>query len=886
MIAPGIAAAEQISSVVINGLETISEDKVRDVIDIEPDEEFSLAVIDRSIRYLRAWSVFDEISASPTMTPEGVEIVFSVREATIVSAIEVSGNYPFVENKVRKYLTLHAGDIYTPERVDEQIGRIKEFYARQGYVGTEVFVGQEENPEVNGVDLVFKISRGASLRYRNIVVEGNTAFPDSRFASALNTWKQYSESRLRASIEKLRNAYYSRGYPRARIRVADKTVDLDSGSVDLRLKVSEGPHVDIRFTGAQHTSRGTLRKQLTIFRFGSIDEFEMEASAEAIRKFLRGRGYPDAKVGWKKTDVSADELIVEFHIDEGRSQRIKQLRFRGNRDVGSGKLSKNMKNRRMAIGHRGTYFPEYVIDDERAIKAALSREGYLDAEVGQWQVEITPQGYALDVTIPIDEGQRTTVGAIDFTGNDSFDAARLEKALKIRPGHPLNAPGLEDDRLRLISFYRNNGHPYVEVVQEFSTGPDDMATVSYHISEGHAVKIGRVLIVGDVLTSQRAIMGAMELKEGDPFSEKKLIDSQLNIRRLGPFSYVSLETVGVAEKQDIVHVKVRVEEQRPFMIDLGLNYSTDESLTGQLIFRNINAFGWAKTNTLKLMAGVNLSKAEIGWYDPRFFGSSFEMTGGAWIQYKKAPAYAYTQMAGTLGWARRLRRLAFYFQWELDRNYFVEGDSTAADADSLRDNTISKISLTQSFDTRDSFSYPTRGIYTIAGVDIFNEIKGNDANFVRFKLKGELDYGFFSRLVFSTSLRLDRILTIGSNVSVPTNELLFMGGDDTIRGFSYQSLGPVDAAGKATGSRARWIFNEELRYLFFKSFSAAAFFDMGSLTNEFSEVGWDTTVRRSAGVGLRYNTPVGPIRADYGFKLDRKPGESRGHFHLTFGYLF
>jgi len=885
-LASAVAQAIPVSAVEIRGIETLSEDKVRDVIGIEPGDYFSLMEVDRSVRYLRKWGVFDEISVSPNMGQDGVVLDYNLEEATVVAAIEITGNYPYIENKVRKYLTLHAGDIYTPERVEEQIDRIEEFYARQGFVGTEVYVEEEERPDIRGVEIIFHIRRGAVLRYRNIEVTGNEAFPDSRFSSALNTWRPYSERRMRGALRKLRKAYRKHGYPKARVKVLDKDIDFDAHRVDLKLGVVEGPHVRVVFNGAMHTSRRQLMKTITIFKFGSVDDFELEASAEAIKELMHKRGYPDAEVGWSTRDEPDGTMLIEFDIDEGMPSRIKFLSFEGNDDVGRKDLAKDMRNRRMALGERGTYFPEYIVGDDEEIKKAFRRKGYLDAHVGEWDVKPTEQGYALDVKIPVVEGEQTRVAEVEFLGGESFPEKKLLKAIRIKPDKPLNEPGLEEDRLRLVSFYKNHGYPYVEIDQGFTVGDAHMATITYDIREGPLTTIGSILIVGDVLTSQRAIMGAMELKEGDPFSERKLINSQLNIRRLGPFSYVSVETLGIAERKDKVHLKVRVEEQRPYMIDVGLNYSTDESLTGSLIFRNINAFGWAKTNYLRLMAGVNLSKAEIGWTDPRFLGSSVEMTSAAWIQYKKQPSYAYTQVAGTLGWARRLRRFSFYFQWELDRNYFVEGDSVAADADSLRDNTISKIALTASYDSRDSFAFPTKGIYTIAGTDIFNEIAGNNADFVHFKWKGEFDYGFWSRFVFSTSLRLDRILTIGSNVSVPTNELLFLGGDDTIRGFSYQSLGPTDANGKATGSRSRWIVNEELRFRIWKNFSTAAFFDMGSLTNEFSDVGWHTNVRRSAGFGLRYNTPVGPIRADYGFKLDRKPGESIGHFHLTFGYLF
>lgn len=221
----------------------------------------------------------------------------------------------------------------------------------------------------------------------------------------------------------------------------------------------------------------------------------------------------------------------------------------------------------------------------------------------------------------------------------------------------------------------------------------------------------------------------------------------------------------------------------------------------------------------------------------------------------------------------------------MDRNYFIQGDSVAANADSLSNNTISRVSLSASFDSRDSFSDPKKGFYTLGATDIFNEIKGNEANFFKFSWQGENDLNFLSRFVLSTALRFDRIQTVGKNVAVPTNELYFMGGDYTLRGYAEDSLGPKDASGKAVGAKTRWVVNEELRLRLWRSLSWVTFFDLGSLTNSFSDISSDS-IRKSIGFGLRYMTPVGPIRAEYGFKLLQRTNESIGRFHVTFGYVF
>lgn len=882
-----VAYAEKVDKIEISGLTTISEKVVRDIITLKVGDEFSFEALDDSLSYLRKWGIFDRIETSPVMTPEGVVVRISLEEAVIVESIDIHGNYPYIENKIRKYLSLYAGDIYTPDRILEQIERLKAFYKRQGFIATEVSVDEEMIPEVNGIALTFYIHRGSVLRYDNITIVGNKAYPDGRFVSKINPIKPYSERRLRESIRDLKEFYHTHGYPRARIWIESKKIDFENRRVDLTVGVDEGPHVVLRFTGAWQTNRKELRKAVTILQEGSIDDFEVEMSSIELRKLFVKKGYPDASVKGSKQKLDDGSIQVTFDIEEGISQKIRLLTFKGNEDVDKSVIAKRMRNKTRSFKRSGAFYPEYTDRDDEAIHEAMKKKGYLDAKVRRWKVRPVSDGYAVDITIPIDPGVQTLVSKIEFPGDIPVKRKKLIKTIKAREGKPFDEPGVEEDRERLLSFLADNGYPYATIDAKWELGEDaSNVIITFDIDKGALVTIGRILIVGDVLTSQKAIKSAMSLKEGDEFSYRKVIESQLNIRRLGPFSSVSVTTIGLEDEARIVHLRVKLEEQRPFRIDLGLNYSTDENLTGSLAFSNVNAFGWAKTNTLKLTVGEDLSRAEMAWYDPRFLGSNYEMTTNGWVQYKKQPSYSFVQVGGALGWFRRYKRFGLLFRWELDRNYFITGDSVAADADSLRDNILSTTSLTPSFDSRDNFADPRKGFYTLARADVFNEIKGDEANFFKLTWRGENDSSPFGWVTFSTAFRFSKILTVGHNVSVPTNELLFLGGGDTIRGFSLDSLGPVDAQGKATGARLRWIFNEEMRIRLIGRFQLAGFFDMGSLTNSFSAIDWSNTIRRSAGMGLRYVTPVGPIRLDYGFKLDRKAGESKGRLHFTFGYVF
>jgi len=881
----GIARALEVKSIELSGNYTVSDEDIRDVITIKPGDEFSLKSLDLSVTYLRQWGVFDEINVRPEIRDGVVTLDFILEQATIIASIDFSGNYPFLEDKLRKYLSIHAGNAYTPTTLQEQVDRMKEFYRHHGYPEAKIFVEEEFVPEKEGVALTFKIHREDSLRYRRIEIQGNKAYPDGKFISIINPYLSFTERRLRTSIRKLREFYHLKGYPRARIKLKSKKIDLDANRVDLVISVFEGTHVDYAFSGTKNISRKELRKRITLLEGGIIDELEIEASALAMKEYLKGKGYPDAKVSGRKSNLRDGDILITFDIEAGQSQRITHITFKDAPKKTTKPIASGMANQKRTFGKPGVFYPEKVKGDDEIISENLKRDGYLDARIGKWQVKPSDDGYSLNIEIPIDEGVQTKIEKIQFLGNNSFSKEQLLKVLSIKEGKPLNEPSLTNERRKIISFYADNGYPYAKVEQNWTSTETGDALVIYTVEEGKLVRIGRILYIGDMLTSQKAIRSAMNLREGDVFSYRKLLESKLNIRRLGPFSSVGIDPIGLAEKEAVVHLRVQVEERRPFYIDAAINYSTRDDLTGSLSFTNINSFGWAKTNSLKLTGGQKLSRGEMLWLDPRFLGSSFEMTTNGWVQYDKQPRYAYTQIGGSMGWFRRYRRLGFLFRYELDRNYFIQGDSVAADADSLRDNTLSQISISSSFDSRNSFSYPTRGFFTLGRVDIFNEIEGNNANFVKLTWQGENEISFFKRITLSTAFRLNRILTIGSNVSVPTNQLLFLGGSDSIRGFGEDSLGPTNAAGEATGSRTRWVWNEELRFRVWKSISWAFFFDMGSLTDDFSDISW-FTIRRSLGMGIRYITPVGPIRADYGFKLDRRTGESMGKFNLTFGYVF
>lgn len=860
-----------------------TEAEVRNFLPIREGEAYSPAKLDEAIDSLHRWGRFEAINVETKISGSSVDINLFLKEAILIGEIEIAGNYPYIKPKIRKYLTIRPGDIYTRERIDDQLKRIRDFYEREGFLNTTVTSSEKWNEYSADVSVTFKIKYGSVLRYGEMNIEGNHAFPNGRIISYINPLRRYKPRDFNEAIRRANDYYQNHGYPRAYVQVVKKDIDVEKRKINIGLRVKEGPYVKVNFLGNKGFSHRKLKKVVTIFKEGSFDEFELEASKTALIDYYHLHGYPNVQVSFARKDVKDGNIVIDFTVKEGPKETISALDIEGNEVISANKLKKQMKSKELSLFSQGEFNESKVKEDLGIIKNYYGSEGFLNANVGTPEITKTRNG--MNVLIPVTENHRSFVQDIILNSDDTLPKKALFKKLKNKIGRPLNPEALKEDKQAVLIFYADHGYPYTDVRQTMEILENGDAVIRYDVQKNTFVKIGEIVIVGNTLTATRSIVKVLSLKEGDPFSYDKIAKSQISLRRLRAFNTVSIETIGLVEKEPIVNLSIKVEEQKPFVLDFTANYSTDLGFGGTVNFVNVNAFGRAKRYNLRLTGGQQLSQGEMAYTDPAFLGSDVEFSTSLWLKYDSPPGFSYLQPGWGFGFFRKYHRTGLAAKFELMRNYFVHGDPTAAAADSLRDNTISKLSFSPSFDTRNSFSEPTRGIYTVAEAALYNEIQGSDANFTKLRAALGQYNGFLKYLIFSNYFRIDRIVTFGNNTVVPINELFQLGGDDTVRGYKEDSLGPVNTSGDGMGGKFRWIYNGELTLKFLTNWRLVGFFDIGALVNSFSAMTWDQ-VRYSSGPGLRYITPVGPVRVDYGFKLNKRNGESTGRLHLTFGYVF
>ena len=875
-------ASAPIASVAVRGNENLPAEEIIAISHLQAGLPFDANTATQAQQYLKAWGVFESALVISKQMPQGIAVILQVKEAPLIADIQVSGNYPLIANKILRPLSIRPGDAYLERTARLEAEKIREVYTRAGFYEAKVSFHTAPAKEKNSLILHYTIERGPRLRIRNVSVTGTSRWPKGRFVSLLNPLRPFSEKRLKHSLQAIETLYHEHGFLRAQAKITKRTVHPKKGWVDLELEVEEGPQVEVWFTGRKAFSVPTLKEAITIYKTGSFDDFELEASRESLAEFFRKMAYPEAVITVGKKQIDTQTWRVIFDIQSGPKETIKQVRFFGNHSISGSKLKKILINRPHSLGSRGVLLEEYFEQDKKAIIDLYRSEGFLNVAVTGMEAHKTPSGFSWQIDIHIEEQANIKISAIVLEGNQRFDRKTLLKNTSLREGDSFSPLTFAQDREQLLLFYKDHGFPYAVITPSVKTSDTALITLHYLFQENGPAHIGQIVMVGDILTGVRAIRRAMTIKEGDPYSYQKILESELALRRMTAFRSVKIETIGLEQQQSTVDLVVRIEERQPLQIDLDAQYSTDNLYSGEIIFSNYNSFGWAKQTHLRLKGGLENSRGEANWIDPRFLGSDFQFTLGGWMDYTKKPAQSPLQPGTSFGFFRQFHRMGLLTRYELTRTYVVDGDLLS---NNQRDSTLSKVIGSVSFDTRDNFGDPHRGIFALAGANLVDEIRGSQANFIKFRTGFSHYWTLWRPVTFTQGLRFDRIESIGDNVNVPTSELIFLGGDDTLRGFREDRVGPLDANASPLGGRTRWIYNAELHFRLARSLQMAWFFDAGSLTNAFSEINSDT-IRESAGVGFRYITPVGPIRADYGFVLDTQTGEPSGRFHLTFGYPF
>jgi outer membrane protein insertion porin family len=890
----------------INGNRSRWIDLVKNLIVIQEGDRFSTKRFQDSLEALKSSKAFKTVHVlEKSLKEDQLALYFQVTPYPRVKDIKISGAFPLLEREIFNAMQLRTGDAYHPKTFSEKETAIGQLFQNRGYIAPIVNLSTTEDPSDGNVVVYVHIDKGDFFHVRHFEIKGNRAFSETRLKMRIKTYKswlipdfmrRFKKKEFDKDIKNLIQFYRRKGYPDVVVNaVVDK--DAKTQNVFISLNIDEGPRYDIEFQGNKAFWDFWLRKDLILFKEGNRRDFGLKKSIRKIRKRYLKAGYKECRiemVSKGKQEAGQPVRNILLMIDEGPQYIVNSIDFKGNRVFDSKKIKKQMLTRTPGIIANGAFVQETLEEDKRAITSLYLDQGYTNTTVKDQikaDKDIKGKRQHVDMTIKIKEGVQTHVKSLTIHGLNVLPDAQAREAVTLKEGSKFRGYMIRSDENLLSSLISEKGYPHVKVTGSWAISQDNTeASVTYKVDEGPFVKMGQVAYAGNFLTKRRIVQNELELDPGEPFSLKKFLRSQRNIRDIEAFDSVRFNTFGLKEKTDKVNLFLELEEKKPYYIQSGGGYDTERGFYANILAGDRNLFGLNK----HIWASGEISqigyRGDLGISEPKFLGTRIKAALNMFGENREEfnTNFGTRERGVSLSFNRRFLEkfngdISFVYSYRKD--YPRDSEFILVNEENrFEPREIVTISPSLVYNAIDSYIRPRKGLYSSLLMDLSKGINNSLDDFFRYRFEVRKYYTPLENLSFALRGRVGDITPFKEASTLPEDQLFFLGGTSTVRGFD-ENLLRFDVFDKAVGGLTTILGNVETRIDLGPNFEFSLFYDIGSVRDAIVDQGSDE-FRSSVGAGLHYFTPIGPIGAYYGHKLDRKPGESAGRFHFTIGFRF
>ncbi len=869
------------------------------LIDFSEGDPFSPTRLQRSLDHLTACGCFDDIKALAEPENESVAVRFDLTVNRVIREIDIQikGRDGIFKSDILEAMSVYPGQTFSTRKAARQKDIITELLNARGFSSPTIEIEIRENDTDYTVLLRVIISLGPRKIIKAINVSGNTVFSDLRLKSRLKTWRKFlfsgrstrlNERILNQDIKALAEFYWRKGYPEATV---DYRLEMNEkgNRVTILLNVLEGPRYKFTFSGNEHFSGRTLKKELTFFSKGDQNGLGIRKSVKNIKTRYQNTGYLNPNIIVEENVRQADdgpEKELVFRVNEGRQTLVRSVKIIGNTGLTDEQIHEQMLTRPPSWINKGVYAPRVMEADIRAIRRLYREKGFYHARIEDGTT-FSDDGSRADILIEINEENQVWVSSVRFDGLTSVPEAQALRMLRLSPGVVFKDEVVQRDQTELAALISETGHPHVQVNSSVAMSDDGRsADIVYHINEGPEVKMGRTFVTGNLRTRPGIIKQEMELAKEAPFSLKKLVKSQQNLRSLQIFKSVDFKSVGLKEKEDRVHLFVETLENKPFFIELDIGYNSEQGGCGKVALGDHNLLGFNRDGYFSGKISETGYRGDLGVRSPRFL---FPQTSSVFnLHIEKSEAFNQDFGVRTRGASFGINR-----QWLPALSTSIAADtekrrqyplSSSAAEDEIYDNRQT-VSLTPGivYNTRDNNIIPTNGVMGTCNITFSRGINNQPDDFIKYQGSLHFYHTLFEHITLAVTGRAGYIDPKSASIAVADDQLFFLGGISSVRGYP-ENLLLRDDNDDPVGGRRSLSGTIEARMPVKNILSLVLFYDAGKLDRTYTPA--DTGIRSSVGLGLGYRTPVGPLSLYYGYKLNRKPGESSGRFHFSIGYTF
>jgi outer membrane protein insertion porin family/translocation and assembly module TamA len=563
---------------------------------------------------------------------------------------------------------------------------------------------------------------------------------------------------------------------------------------------------------------------------------------------------------------------------------------------------------------RKNFFDRSRFDaDLQRIKAFYADRGFPDARVTGFDVKLNSKQTAVDVTLTIDEGEPVKVAAINFEGFDAVPERHmrtLKNTLPLQPGQPRDRQLVVSSHEAALNELRDHGYPYAKVTTDEDDGPNGKsATITFTADPGPLAHFGDVEIAGNQSVSDHVIERELTFKPGDLYQRSLVQNSQRRLYGMELFQFVNIETLNPESQAPDVRTRVTVAEGKHQRVNFGVGYGTEEKARMDAEYHHLNFLGGARSAGVRARYSSLDRGLRLDFNQPYFLAPHFSLGGEAQQWYTYTPAYDSIVTGGrAILTHRESQRTSWSVSFTTERDKsnintsylnrpgFIQ-DLIALGQDPSRPNqtgTLNAIGFDAQRSTADNILNARRGYQLAFHTEKAGGILPGTFSYYALTLDGRHYLPISDSLVAATRLQFGNIAPSSADPNnVPFSKKYFLGGATSLRGWGRFEVSPVGASGIPLGGNSMFAFSEELRVSFGGNLGAVLFADAGNVWTDRSSFSLGD-LRYDIGPGLRYQTPVGPIRFDIGYQLNPIPGllvngspqTRRWRMHFSIGQAF
>ena len=941
---------QKVSSIEIAGRPDFNLQRCPECLVQKVGEPFSRQKVDQTASALQAAGKFERIDVQAEPEATGVRIVFVATPAVYLGIFEFPGAKRFPYSQLIQAANYPLPEAFNPSEVETDSQSLVTFFRQEGYFEAEVHPRIDLNLPEAIANVQFDSELGKRAKFGTVDIDNLpdnegpalthklTTLSARLRAAAIRPGKTYHHSTINRATKYLQKTLEKQGYLGAQVKLSGAEYEATDNRAKIHFNVNPGDKTRVEITGAR-VWPWTRNSLLPVYQGVSINDETVTEGRQALVSYFQQKGYFDVAVE-SEFNRGAESDTVIYRITKGRKHKVTAVDLTGNQALPSSTLMPLIAVEKKHLLSHGKSSEQLVQTSIRNLKAVYQSEGFSDVQVTSASRQIDGN---IQITFRVVEGPRDTVNSLSIEGASTLPQSQFAPGgLKLAAGQPYSQAHVQTDRANILSNYLKAGYliaGFREEASQVSKSEPHRIDVVYHIFEGPRVITGNVVTLGCQRTKQRLIdRDVGQIRQGQPLAESELLGAASKLyNHTGVFDWAQVdpkEPVTMQANGDVL-VKVHESNRNEFTYGLGFevidrggsipsgtvalpnlppiglpsNFTTSEKTfygpRGTFQYTRNNLFGKGESLSLTGFAGRLDQRGAVYYIDPNFRWSSWKATSSFSVERdEENPIFSSQEEQATLQFQHALdkgKKTIFFAQYaysKVDLTRILIPDLVPTKDQHVR---LSTLTGNVTRDTRDNPLDEHKGSLSSVEFDFNTTSLGSSVDFAKLTGQAAIYREKFHHIVWAESVRIGLAQPF-MNSFVPLSEEFFTGGGNSLRGFPLDGAGPqrkVEVCNSGSSSACTLIqvpnggnelllLNSEARIPLpvKKGLSLAVFYDGG---NVFPNVGFHdftSLYSNNVGLGLRYSTPVGPIRIDIGRNLNPIQGVKATQYFIGIGQAF